>query len=408
MERPPGRHPFTLTPPETVNRAPRDSAAASGPIRLLLVEDDDGDALLVEELFNISGAYMEIIRVTTLAEARRENLAEIDCVLLDLDLPDAQGLAGLHRLKTDRADVAVLVLTGLDDERRGMEAVGAGAQDYLVKGQIDGQGLTRAVHYAVERLRADEARRELEVARLHAEENARLERGLLPAPLVNDDHLVLNAHYRPGPSPRAARRRLLRRGPDRRRHRARRDRRRLRPRPGRRGARRVAADRLAHAGDRRPLDGSAAADAAGRPRPRAPPLVDVHDALHGRRSPPTSAALTLRLAGHPPPLLITADGIESLEPAKGEPPLGVVDDARWTAYEHTLPEQWSLLLYTDGLIEGRTGVGNARLGGEGLAAMLRGLDTDAPGLVATLVERAEELNGGPLLDDVAAFVVRTR
>ena len=143
MVRPPGRHPFTLTPPETVNRAPRDSAAASGPIRLLLVEDDDGDALLVEELFNTRGAYMEIIRVTTLAEARRENLAEIDCVLLDLDLPDAQGLTGLHRLKTDRADIAVLVLTGLDDERRGMEAVGAGAQDYLVKGQIDCQGLKR-------------------------------------------------------------------------------------------------------------------------------------------------------------------------------------------------------------------------------------------------------------------------
>ena len=67
-----------------------------------------------------------------------------------------------------------------------MEAVGAGAQDYLVKGQIDGQGLTRAVRYAVERRRADEARQQLELARLHAEENARLERGLLPAPLVTD------------------------------------------------------------------------------------------------------------------------------------------------------------------------------------------------------------------------------
>src|ERR687894_2371801 len=187
-----------MTPPETVNRAPRDTAASSGPIRLLLVEDDDGDALLVEELFNISGAYMEIVRAQTLADARREDLAEIDCVLLDLDLPDAQGLTALHRIKTDRADLAVLVLTGFDDERRGMEAVGAGAQDYLVKGQIDGQGLTRAVRYAVERRRADEARQQLEVARLHAEENARLERGLLPAPLVSDPGLELAAHYRPG------------------------------------------------------------------------------------------------------------------------------------------------------------------------------------------------------------------
>ena len=407
MGPPPGRHPFILTPPETVNRAPRDSAAASGPIRLLLVEDDDGDALLVEELFNISGAYMEIIRVTTLAEARRENLAEIDCVLLDLDLPDAQGLAGLHRLKTDRADIAVLVLTGLDDERRGMEAVGAGAQDYLVKGQIDGQGLTRAVHYAVERLRADEARRELEVARLHAEENARLERGLLPAPLVNDDHLVLNAHYRPG------RRRALLGGDF---YDA------VQTADGTVHA--VIGDVSGHGPDAAALGVSLRIAwrtlVIGGHSTEA--LLSTLQVVHGHERhhswmfttlcmatiAPDQRRLTLRLAGHPPPLLITADGIESMEPEQGEPPLGVVDDARWTAYEHTLPEQWSLLLYTDGLIEGRTGVGNARLGAEGLTAMLRGLDTDSPGLVATLVERAEELNGGPLLDDVAAFVVRTR
>ena len=80
----------------------------------------------------------------TLADARREQLDEVDCVLLDLDLPDAHGLAALHQLKTDRAELAVLVLTGFDDERRGVEAVAAGAQDYLVKGQIDGQGLARA------------------------------------------------------------------------------------------------------------------------------------------------------------------------------------------------------------------------------------------------------------------------
>ena len=61
------------------------------------------------------------------------------------------------------------------------------------------------------------------------------------------------------------------------------------------------------------------------------------------------------------------------------------------------------------MIEGRTGVGTARLGGEGLEAMVRGaLETDSPGLVTTLVERAEELNGGPLLDDVAALLVQRR
>ena len=67
-----------MSPPETVNTAPRDTAAASSPIRLLLVEDDDGDALLVEELLAVTGAYVEIVRAATLADARRHSLAEID------------------------------------------------------------------------------------------------------------------------------------------------------------------------------------------------------------------------------------------------------------------------------------------------------------------------------------------
>lgn len=396
-----------MIPPETVNR-PHDTAASAGPIRLLLVEDDDGDALLVEELFNISGAYMEIVRAQTLAEARRENLAEIDCVLLDLDLPDAQGLSGLHRLKADRADIAVLVLTGLDDERRGMEAVGAGAQDYLVKGQIDGQGLTRAVHYAVERLRADEARRELEVARLHAEENARLERGLLPAPLVHDDELLLSAHYRPG------RRRALLGGDF---YDA------VQAEDGTVYA--VIADVSGHGPDAAALGVSLRIAwrtlvIGGREPEELLPTLQV---MHGHERhhtwmfttlcmvtiAPDKRTVKIQLAGHPPPLLITDAGIVSLEPPQGEPPLGVVDDFRWTAHEHALPERWSLLLYTDGLIEGRTGMGSDRLGGDGLTAMVRGvLDSGTPSLVAALVERAEELNGGPLLDDVAAFLVHKR
>ena len=259
-----------------------------------------------------------------------------------------------------------------------MEAVGAGAQDYLVKGQIDGQGLTRAVHYAVERLRADEARRELEVARLHAEENARLERGLLPAPLVNDPSISCSTRT----TARAAGARcsggdfydavqtadgtvhavigdVSGHGPD-------------------AAALGVSpADRVAHARDRRPRDGSAAADAAGRPRSRAPLLVDVHDALHGDdRARPASAHAPARrpsaaAADHAP----TASSRWSRRRASRRWASSTMPAGR--AYEHTLPEQWSLLLYTDGLIEGRTGVGNARLGGEGLAAMVRGeLDTE--------------------------------
>ena len=393
-------------PPETVNTAPRDPAAASSPIHILLVEDDDGDALLVEELLSVSGALVEIVRAQTLGDARREKLDRIDCVLLDLDLPDAQGLAALHRLKADRADLSVLVLTGFDDERRGVEAVGAGAQDYLIKGQIDGQGLARAVRYAVERRRADEARQQLEVARLHAEENARLERGLLPAPLVTDPELLLTAHYRPG------RRRALLGGDF---YDA------VQDASG--AVHAVIGDVSGHGPDAAALgvclriawrtlvvDGRAPADVL-------PTLQLVHDVerhfswmfttLCMVTIAPDRRSVAIRLAGHPPPLLILDGGIQALEPRRADPPIGVVDDASWTALDRPLPDRWSLLLYTDGLIEGRTGMGAGRLGGEGLAAMLRGLlDAGTPGLVTSLVERAEELNDGPMLDDVAAFLVQ--
>ena len=398
-----------MTPPETVDTAARDSAAGSLPIRILLVEDDDGDALLVEELFAVSGAQIELVRAVTLADARREKLDQIDCVLLDLDLPDAHGLAALHKLKTDRADMSVLVLTGFDDERRGVQAVAAGAQDYLVKGQIDGQGLARAVRYAVERRRADEARQQLELARAHQEENARLERGLLPAPLVTDPELLLTAHYRPG------RQRALLGGDF-------------------YDAVQLA-DGTVHAviGDVSGHGPDAAALGVclriawrtlvlgGRGVEEVLPTLQViHDAerhfswmfttLAMVTITPDRATATVRLAGHPPPLLIARGaGIDALEPAQVDPPLGVVEDAAWAGVAHQLPERWSLLLFTDGLIEGRTGVGSDRLGGEGLEAMVRGLrDESAPGLLTALVERAEELNGGPMLDDVAAFLVQRR
>jgi serine phosphatase RsbU (regulator of sigma subunit) len=400
-----------VSPPETAKTAPHDPAADTSPIRILLVEDDDGDALLVEELLAITGAHMEVVRAQTLADARREDLEQVGCVLLDLDLPDAHGLAALRRLKADLPDLAVLVLTGLDDAQRGIQAVAAGAQDYLVKGQIDGQGLTRAVRYAVERRRADDARQQLEVARLHAEENARLERGLLPAPLVSDPELLLSAHYRPG------RRRALLGGDF--------------------YDAVQSADGTVHAviGDVSGHGPDAAALGVclriawrtlvlgGRNLDELLPTLQV---VHGHERhfawmfttlcmvtiAPDRHSVSVRRAGHPSPLLASAGGIAPLEETPVDPPLGVLDDARWSAREHPLPDAWSLLLYTDGLIEGRTGAGTARLGDAGLVAMVRGEIEQGrdghTGLVAALVERAEELNGGPLLDDVAAFLVQRR
>jgi serine phosphatase RsbU (regulator of sigma subunit) len=396
-----------LSPPETANTAPHPPGTGASPIRILLVEDDDGDALLVEELLAVSGAHMDVVRAQTLADARREDLGSVDCVLLDLDLPDAQGLAALHRLKAEAPDVAVLVLTGLDDERRGIEAVVAGAQDYLVKGQTDGQGLSRAVRYAVERRRADEARQQLELARVHAEENARLERGLLPAPLVSDPRLQLSAHYRPG------RRRALLGGDF---YDAVQD-------PA--GAvHAVIGDVSGHGPDAAALGvclriaWRTLVLGGTRPDDVLSTLQLIHS--HERHYDwmfttlcmvtiaPELRAISVRRAGHPAPLLVDGDAVGALVGDALGPPLGVLDDARWGADDHALPPEWSLLLYTDGLIEGRTGPGPQRLGDAGLVDMVRSelARESANGLVATLVERAEDLNGGPLLDDVAAVLVQ--
>jgi hypothetical protein len=118
-------------------------------------------------------------------------------VLLDLGLPDAAGLDALQTILRLAPAAAVVVLTGLDDRQRGVDAVAAGAQDYLVKGEVDGLLLGRSVRYAVARKRADDAARRLFEAELRCAHNVRLERGLVPRPLLSDPDLVWVTRYRP-------------------------------------------------------------------------------------------------------------------------------------------------------------------------------------------------------------------
>ena len=127
-------------------------AAVPGQVQVLLIEDDDGDALLVQEYLVEAGAPVALDRVRSITEAK-PLLPAAACVLLDLDLPDAHQLQGVHWLQENVPQVAVVVLTGLADEHLGAEAVRAGAQDYLVKGQVDGELLNRVIRYAVERRR---------------------------------------------------------------------------------------------------------------------------------------------------------------------------------------------------------------------------------------------------------------
>ena len=134
-------------------------SAAPQPLSLLVVEDNPADADLIRELLPVTGPVcFQVESVSRLSEAlTRLERKGIDLVLLDLGLPDSQGLPTLHKLRAVVPDVSVIVLTGTDDEEQAVAAVREGAQDYLVKGKIDGSLLARAARYALERQKAIQA-----------------------------------------------------------------------------------------------------------------------------------------------------------------------------------------------------------------------------------------------------------
>ena len=124
-------------------------------IRLLLIEDNPGDARLVQEhLADASGGQTFQLRHALALSAAIALAADgevPDIVLLDLSLPDSFGLETLARWQAAAPTLPVIVLTGSDDEALAVAAVREGAQDYLVKGRIDGGVLVQAIRYAIER-----------------------------------------------------------------------------------------------------------------------------------------------------------------------------------------------------------------------------------------------------------------
>jgi serine phosphatase RsbU (regulator of sigma subunit) len=401
-----------VTQDATPTQAP--AVAASEHIRVLLIEDDDGDALLVEELLLEAGAPVTTVRVRSLAEAIPPP-GRIGCVLLDLGLPDANGLDGVRWLHEQLPSVAVVVLTGLADEHVAVAAVGAGAQDYLLKGQVDGLLLYRVIRYAVERRNLEETRRQLREARILARENSRLERGLLPSPLLSDPRMTVASRYRPGGGQsllggdfydlveaadgwvHALVGDVCGRGPD---------------EAALGVCLRVAWRTMILAG--RPMDETLTAvervleyeRQSDRMFTTACVLSVAPDREHGR----------LYLAGHPPPLLLTPGGPAELR-APTCLPLGIGPTAQWRSSEVRLGTDWSVLIYTDGLIEGRTGTGPDRLGGDGLIESVQSLLGALPSpwdqprrprdewLLDELVRHVRELNGGDLDDDLAILAV---
>jgi diguanylate cyclase (GGDEF)-like protein/PAS domain S-box-containing protein len=126
---------------------------------VLLIEDNPGDARLLREMLNDQGLHqIELAHVERLRDAQR-HLAEraVDLILLDLGLPDAQGLGAVRQAHAVAPRVPLVVLTSLDDEAMATQALQEGAQDYLIKGQIDGRSLLRSLRYALERKSMEEA-----------------------------------------------------------------------------------------------------------------------------------------------------------------------------------------------------------------------------------------------------------
>lgn len=386
-----------------------------GDLTLLVIENDPVGTFTVPELLDAAGARVRI-RIRTarnLTEAERLLTNDVHCILLDLALPapadcGADGLGALRHVLRLAPLHAVLALTGENGAELAAAAVRAGAQDYLFRDELDGRQLGRAIRYAVERKRADLAQRALTESRLRAEENARLERGLLPTPLLEGSSLRFASRYRPGRS-----RALLGgdfydtvRTPDGTVHAMIGDVCGHGPDEAALGVElRIAWRALTFAG----LCGDALLSTLQQVLEHERESEEIFATVCTVDIAPDGRRAGLCLAGHPAPLIARHGQAARLLPYEdGGPALGLLPNARWPRQQVELGGAWSLLMYTDGLIEGRTGDGNRRLGQDGMVQMVdellaRGLHGEE--LLESAVAQVRELNGGELTDDVAVLLL---
>jgi CheY-like chemotaxis protein len=387
---------------------PAVTRASAGPrLSVLLVEDDRADALLVEELIADAAVDVDFAWTPSISDAELQLARNRpDCVLLDLNLPDATGIDALERIGKSDPGIPIIVLTGLNDEHFGISAVASGAQDYLVKGRVEPETLRRSLLYAIERKRAELTAVELHASRLRAGENARLERGLQPSPLLlHDPNIDIITRYRP------SRAHAVLGGdfydvvqtPDRTVHVMIGDVAGHGPDEAALGvALRIGWRALTFAG----LRGNERMRQLERLLVTERPATGIFATLLSLAFAPDSPRFSAVRAGHPGMLVHSNGDVHWHEPPAG-PALGL-GASEWPVNELELPEGHGLMLLTDGLFEGHSGRGNERLGEDGLLDLARTL-AGLPGaaFVDALIGEAEaraRAHGGHT-DDIAVVRV---
>ncbi|MFD5429008.1 PP2C family protein-serine/threonine phosphatase [Streptomyces sp. NPDC127084] len=375
---------------------------------ILLVEDDDGDALLVEETLRDGDLTVRLNRARSLTEARRmlegTAAARTPCVLLDLHLPDARGLDVVHQVLATAPHAAVVVLTGLAEEGVGLSAVAAGAQDYLMKGSLDPMVLARSIRYAVQRRQIEQAAVALEASRMQARENARLERGLLPSPLLEGGSVKVYSRYEPSRASgllsgdffdvvekadgtvHAVIGDVSGHGPD---------------EAALGVCLRVAWRSFTLAG----VTGTTVCRLMQRVLVAERTGEEIFATVTTVELPPGLTKAKVVRAGHPPLLLRQNTEVRMAQTTVG-PALGMLPDGAFDWHEDVLdlPPDGALALFTDGLFEGRISADGHRLGEEGLLALASACaDRGAEEFVSALVSESRALSAdhGGHADDVA-------
>lgn len=381
---------------------------AAAAISLLLIGEDDEDAAVLAA--QLADFPVVLRRVRTTAEA--VGGLDVDCVLLDLPPSEIADLTGLQWLLRQPGTRAIVVRTSIIEPGLGLRVIAAGAQDLLVKGEMGPATLYRVLRYAVQRREAEVQERELYRAQVRDYEGARLERALLPTPLVGDGAMEVLVGYRAG-------------------------------RDGLLGGdfydvveradgsiAAIVGDVAGHGPDEAALGATLrtawrTAMLADLPTTRVLDVVEqILSAERGRPEifatavqvvvNPDRRSLDLYLCGHPTPFLLDRETVPLPSDLRGRA-LGIPAMGGWQPQRVELPESWRVAMFTDGVLETTIDGTSERLGEEGLAELMsiqsraeqarHRAEGDETTIVDRIMEAVRLRHGGNLTDDTALVVL---